>query len=80
MNCSTLVELNYPRKTHVVQWEWPSGITIAAILAQPQMRARWKERFGELPTESVVNELYREFLPRQRELISEHAEYVAGRD
>ncbi len=51
---------------------------IAAILAQPQMRARWKERFGELPTESVVNELYREFLPRQRELISEHADIVPG--
>jgi phosphonoacetaldehyde hydrolase len=43
---------------------------IADILALPRITAAWRERYGREPTPADVHEMYREFLPLQKETLS----------
>lgn len=51
---------------------------LATLLTLPEVSARWRAVYGRPPTDGDVEEIYREFLPMQRELIAEHAALIPG--
>jgi phosphonoacetaldehyde hydrolase len=51
---------------------------IEAVLADPDVAARWQERHGRVSTTADVDVLYADFLPLQMACIAEHAELIPG--
>jgi phosphonoacetaldehyde hydrolase len=51
---------------------------IAALLANPDIRFRWKQSHGLDPDEATLNALYREFIPLQIEVLKDHCEVLPG--
>src|SRR5688572_5921778 len=49
---------------------------IEAVLADPDVAARWQERHGRVSTTADVDVLYADFLPLQMACIAEHAELI----
>lgn len=51
---------------------------IAAIFAMESVRQRWVERHGGPPGESDIDRLYHDFLPLQKETLSNHCDLIPG--
>ncbi|WP_186767519.1 phosphonoacetaldehyde hydrolase [Blastopirellula retiformator] len=51
---------------------------IAAVIAMPEVNQAWIDRFGEVPTDADVDALYSEFLPLQKEVLSDHCDLIPG--
>jgi phosphonoacetaldehyde hydrolase len=51
---------------------------IQAILALPDLRARWSEVTGSEPVEADVHSLFAEFGPLQIEIVAEHSQLIPG--
>jgi phosphonoacetaldehyde hydrolase len=51
---------------------------IRALLQQPAIARRWRERHGDAATEHDVDDLYRRFMPLQLEVIDAFAGLVPG--
>ncbi|MCC9607886.1 phosphonoacetaldehyde hydrolase [Blastopirellula sp. JC732] len=51
---------------------------IAAVLAMPEVYQAWTDKFGEVPTDAEVDALYREFLPLQKQVLSDHCDLIPG--
>ncbi|QDU75926.1 Phosphonoacetaldehyde hydrolase [Bremerella volcania] len=51
---------------------------IAAILAMPEVADRWEARFGARPVEADVDAIYADFLPLQKQILSQHAGAIPG--
>lgn len=51
---------------------------IAAILAMPEVAGRWEAKFGAKPVEADVDAIYADFLPLQKQILSQHAEAIPG--
>ena len=51
---------------------------IAAIVGCDDVPSRWKEKFGDEPTEQDIDLLYEKFLPLQKEVISDHCDMIPG--
>lgn len=51
---------------------------IAAVLAMPEVRENWTEKFGQAPTESDIDALYDNFLPLQKEVLADHCDIIPG--
>lgn len=51
---------------------------IATIFAMEDVRQRWTEKHGAAPGESNIDELYENFLPLQKETLSDHCDIIPG--
>jgi phosphonoacetaldehyde hydrolase len=51
---------------------------IAAICRMPTVESAWKERYGQIPGDSEIDELYRQFLPLQLETLAHHDRLIEG--
>ncbi|PQO44282.1 phosphonoacetaldehyde hydrolase [Blastopirellula marina] len=51
---------------------------IAAVLAMPEVRQNWTDKFGAAPSESDIDALYSNFLPLQKEVLSGHCDIIPG--
>lgn len=51
---------------------------IAAICRMPTVESAWKERYGRIPGDSEIDELYRRFLPLQLETLVHHDRLIEG--
>jgi phosphonoacetaldehyde hydrolase len=51
---------------------------IQAILALPNLRADWQNRFGREPAAEDVTTLFEEFGPLQLKIITQHSQLIAG--
>jgi phosphonoacetaldehyde hydrolase len=51
---------------------------IRALLQQPSLARRWRERYGKDASENEIDELYRIFQPLQLEVLDEFARLVPG--
>jgi phosphonoacetaldehyde hydrolase len=51
---------------------------IRALVQQPEVARRWRERHGTEATEDDVDDLYRRFMPLQLEVVDEYAGLVPG--
>ncbi len=51
---------------------------IAAVLAMPAVRQRWRQRHGRDPQEADIDGLYQEFLPLQRSVLAQHSDLIPG--
>ncbi len=51
---------------------------IAALLAQPEIAARWRALYGRAPGTADIEELYREFVPLQIELLPGSSRLIPG--
>lgn len=51
---------------------------LRAILDFPETSDRWNSAHGRQPSNSDVDEIYRRFLPIQKEMLAQHAELVPG--
>jgi len=51
---------------------------IAAILAMPDVAQRWEAKFGAPPAEADVDAIYADFLPLQKQILSQHAAAIPG--
>ncbi|MEW4561993.1 phosphonoacetaldehyde hydrolase [Bremerella sp. JC770] len=51
---------------------------IAAILAMPEVAARWAAKHGAPPVEADVDAIYADFLPLQKQILSQHAAAIPG--
>lgn len=51
---------------------------IAAVLAMPEVNQAWTAKFGAAPNDSDIDTLYNEFLPLQKEVLSNHCDIIPG--
>jgi phosphonoacetaldehyde hydrolase len=51
---------------------------ISALVAMPRIAQSWQQVLGREATETDVDNMYREFLPVQRELLPQHADVIPG--
>lgn len=51
---------------------------IAALLANPSIAARWRDRHGSPPTDGTLDGLYRVFGPLQIEVLERHLDLIPG--
>ncbi|QDU36954.1 Phosphonoacetaldehyde hydrolase [Maioricimonas rarisocia] len=51
---------------------------IAAILRMPNVARQWNERFSRDATEEDIDRLYDDFLPLQKEMLSDHSGVITG--
>ncbi len=51
---------------------------LAEILTLPRVSDAWQARHGRIPTEADIDQLYRDFLPLQRETLADHADVIPG--
>jgi phosphonoacetaldehyde hydrolase len=51
---------------------------IAAICRMPSVESAWKERYGRVPEDPEIDELYRRFLPLQLETLAHHDRLIEG--
>jgi len=51
---------------------------IADLLALLGVASQWREKFGQVPSESDCNELFEEFLPLQTSVLDAHGDVIPG--
>ena len=51
---------------------------IRAILALPNIKAEWRDRFGKEPGAEEVSSLFNEFGPLQMDIITQHSQLIEG--
>jgi phosphonoacetaldehyde hydrolase len=51
---------------------------IRAILALPNIKAEWRDRFGKEPGAEEVSSLFKEFGPLQMDIITQHSQLIDG--
>lgn len=48
------------------------------LIRLPDVAARWKSKYGRDPQESDVDDMYRDFLPLQHEVLAQHCDLIPG--
>ena len=56
----------------------PKRAHIAAMLAEPDIAARWQAAQGELPGEEAIDEVYATFVPLNEEVVTDYCTLVPG--
>ncbi|UUO09137.1 phosphonoacetaldehyde hydrolase [Blastopirellula sp. J2-11] len=51
---------------------------IAAVLEMPAVQQAWTAKFDRAPNDSDIDALYNEFLPLQKEVLSNHCDIIPG--
>jgi phosphonoacetaldehyde hydrolase len=51
---------------------------IRQILHMPSVQARWRDKFGETPSEQEVERMYQNFIPSQLACLPDYAELIPG--
>lgn len=51
---------------------------LAAVLAMPRIEKQWRARHGRGPTSNDVDQLYADFLPRQKQVLADFSSVIAG--
>lgn len=51
---------------------------LLALTRIPDIAERWKQKYGSDPKESDVDEMYRDFLPLQHEVLAQYCELIPG--
>jgi len=51
---------------------------VASILALPRVSSEWRSRHGGAPSETDVDQLYADFVPKQLACLERHSDVIAG--
>ena len=51
---------------------------ILAITQMPDIQKKWVDKFGRLAADSDIDEMYKQFLPLQKETLKDHSQMIQG--